>query len=132
MPKILLVEDNEMNRDMLSRRLVRNGFEGLVAIAGHGVRRQRDDRDRLRCRIGFDLPGRFPAVEHRQAHVHENQVRGHGLGHLDALAAVHRHDDLVTLALETARQHVAVHLVVFDQEDFRHFDLSWVSERRRR
>ena len=27
MPKILLVEDNEMNRDMLSRRLARNGFE---------------------------------------------------------------------------------------------------------
>ena len=27
MTKILLVEDNEMNRDMLSRRLVRNGFE---------------------------------------------------------------------------------------------------------
>ena len=25
--KVLLVEDNEMNRDMLSRRLVRNGFE---------------------------------------------------------------------------------------------------------
>ena len=34
MPKILLVEDNEMNRDMLSRRLARNGFEVLVAIDG--------------------------------------------------------------------------------------------------
>jgi CheY-like chemotaxis protein len=34
MPKILLVEDNEMNRDMLSRRLVRNGFEVIVAIDG--------------------------------------------------------------------------------------------------
>jgi CheY-like chemotaxis protein len=34
MPKILLVEDNEMNRDMLSRRLTRNGFEVLVAIDG--------------------------------------------------------------------------------------------------
>jgi len=32
MPKILLVEDNEMNRDMLSRRLVRNGFEVVVAV----------------------------------------------------------------------------------------------------
>ena len=38
MPKILLVEDNEMNRDMLSRRLVRNGFEIAVAIdGGQGV-----------------------------------------------------------------------------------------------
>ena len=34
MPKILLVEDNEMNRDMLSRRLVRKGFEVVMAIDG--------------------------------------------------------------------------------------------------
>jgi two-component system, cell cycle response regulator DivK len=34
MPKILLVEDNEMNRDMLSRRLARRGFEVLVAVDG--------------------------------------------------------------------------------------------------
>ena len=34
MPKILLVEDNEMNRDMLSRRLVRNGFEVAIAVDG--------------------------------------------------------------------------------------------------
>ncbi|MBS9476133.1 response regulator [Ancylobacter radicis] len=34
MPKILLVEDNEMNRDMLSRRLARNGFEVVVAVNG--------------------------------------------------------------------------------------------------
>jgi two-component system cell cycle response regulator DivK len=35
MQKILLVEDNEMNRDMLSRRLERRGFQ--VAIAGDGA-----------------------------------------------------------------------------------------------
>jgi CheY-like chemotaxis protein len=34
MPKILLVEDNEMNRDMLTRRLQRHGFE--VACAPDG------------------------------------------------------------------------------------------------
>ncbi len=34
MTKILLVEDNEMNRDMLSRRLVRKGFEVVIAIDG--------------------------------------------------------------------------------------------------
>ena len=38
MPKILLVEDNEMNRDMLSRRLTRNGFEVVMAVdGGEGV-----------------------------------------------------------------------------------------------
>ncbi len=32
--KILLVEDNEMNRDMLSRRLVRKGYEVIIAEDG--------------------------------------------------------------------------------------------------
>ena len=34
MPKILLVEDNEMNRDMLSRRLLRKGYEVVMAVDG--------------------------------------------------------------------------------------------------
>jgi len=34
MVKVLLVEDNEMNRDMLSRRLSRKGFEVIVALDG--------------------------------------------------------------------------------------------------
>jgi CheY-like chemotaxis protein len=33
--KILLVEDNEMNRDMLSRRLSRKGFDVIVAVDGN-------------------------------------------------------------------------------------------------
>jgi two-component system, cell cycle response regulator DivK len=38
MPKILLVEDNEMNRDMLSRRLQKKGYEIVIAIdGGQGV-----------------------------------------------------------------------------------------------
>ncbi len=35
MPKVLIVEDNEMNRDMLSRRLVRRGYD--VVMAGDGA-----------------------------------------------------------------------------------------------
>lgn len=34
MARILLVEDNEMNRDMLSRRLMRKGFEVDMAVDG--------------------------------------------------------------------------------------------------
>ena len=34
MPKILLVEDNEMNRDMLSRRLERKGYQVVLAVDG--------------------------------------------------------------------------------------------------
>lgn len=44
MPRILLVEDNEMNRDMLSRRLIRRGYEVTLAVDGaEGVARARAD-----------------------------------------------------------------------------------------
>jgi two-component system cell cycle response regulator DivK len=42
-PRILLVEDNEMNRDMLSRRLVRRGYQVDCAVDGEeGVKRARE------------------------------------------------------------------------------------------
>jgi len=48
MAKILLVEDNEMNRDMLSRRLQRKGYEVAMAVDGRqGVEMARAG--------GFDL-----------------------------------------------------------------------------
>jgi CheY-like chemotaxis protein len=44
MAKILLVEDNEMNRDMLSRRLARKGYEVSIAVDGkQGVEMARAD-----------------------------------------------------------------------------------------
>lgn len=48
MVKILLVEDNEMNRDMLSRRLSRNGFEMVMAVNGQeGVDLARSEKPAL-------------------------------------------------------------------------------------
>jgi two-component system cell cycle response regulator DivK len=48
MPKILLVEDNEMNRDMLSRRLLRNNFEVVMAVNGQeGVDKARSENPDL-------------------------------------------------------------------------------------
>ena len=44
MPKVLLVEDNEMNRDMLSRRLERRGFEVVIAVDGaEGVAKSKSE-----------------------------------------------------------------------------------------
>lgn len=34
MPKVLVVEDNELNRDMLTRRLARKGYETVSAVDG--------------------------------------------------------------------------------------------------
>ena len=48
MTKILLVEDNEMNRDMLTRRLARHGFEVCCAPDGPtGVRMAEEERPAL-------------------------------------------------------------------------------------
>ncbi|MDD2708437.1 MAG: response regulator [Verrucomicrobiae bacterium] len=48
MSKILLVEDNEMNRDMLSRRLVRKGYEVIIAVdGGQGVAMAKSDKPDL-------------------------------------------------------------------------------------
>ena len=48
MAKILIVEDNEMNRDMLSRRLERRGFTIVMAVDGQqGVDQARAERPDL-------------------------------------------------------------------------------------
>ncbi len=46
--KILLIEDNEMNRDMLSRRLMRKGYEVVLAVDGEsGIEMARSDAPHL-------------------------------------------------------------------------------------
>ena len=57
MPQILLVEDNEMNRDMLSRRLQRRGYEVLTAVDGEtGLALIRSDTPAL-ILMDMSLPG---------------------------------------------------------------------------
>jgi len=56
MPTILLVEDNEFNRDMLSRRLQRKGFDVIIAEDGdRGIRLARENRPDL-ILMDMDLP----------------------------------------------------------------------------
>jgi CheY-like chemotaxis protein len=48
MPRVLLVEDNEMNRDMLARRLQKRGFDVLLATTGtEGVAKALSERPDL-------------------------------------------------------------------------------------
>lgn len=57
MARILLVEDNEMNRDMLSRRLERRGYEVIVAVDGEeGVARAKADAPAI-VLMDMSLPG---------------------------------------------------------------------------
>jgi two-component system, cell cycle response regulator DivK len=55
--KILLVEDNEMNRDMLSRRLQRRGYEVVTAVDGEaGLAMTRSEAPAL-VLMDMSLPG---------------------------------------------------------------------------
>jgi two-component system cell cycle response regulator DivK len=57
MTKLLLVEDNEMNRDMLSRRLQKQGYEVVIAVDGEeGVAKAQTEAPAL-ILMDMSLPG---------------------------------------------------------------------------
>ncbi len=57
MAKILLVEDNELNRDMLERRLLRKGFQVILAANGEeSISKAAQDRPDL-ILMDLSLPG---------------------------------------------------------------------------
>jgi two-component system cell cycle response regulator DivK len=57
MTRLLLVEDNEMNRDMLSRRLQKRGYEVLLAVDGEeGVAKAQSEAPAL-ILMDMSLPG---------------------------------------------------------------------------
>ena len=57
MAKILIVEDNEMNRDMLSRRLLKRGYEVSIAVDGErGLDMARSESPAL-ILMDMSLPG---------------------------------------------------------------------------
>lgn len=57
MTKILLIEDNEMNRDMLSRRLQKQGYEVVIAVDGEeGVAKAQSEAPAL-ILMDMSLPG---------------------------------------------------------------------------
>src|ERR1700684_2402007 len=105
--------------------IVTAGLDRLFTVPGHGVRRQPDYRHASGGIIGLDATGRLPAVDDRQAHVHQNDVGPFAAGQIDALLPVHGEHHLKAAADETPRKHVAVHFVVFDQQNFCHLPPSF-------
>src|ERR1700688_1209643 len=57
MVKILLVEDNELNRDMLSRRLLRRGFEVVMAVDGEQAVAMASSETPALILMDISLPG---------------------------------------------------------------------------
>src|SRR5690348_16031333 len=81
---------------------------------------QCDDGNGLRGVVGLQASRGLPAIDDGKAHVHEEERGTLAVRHVDALLAVDGDHDGVSLALETPREHVAVHLVVLDEQYLRH------------
>lgn len=68
MVKILLVEDNEMNRDMLSRRLQRKGFEVTIALDGvQGIEMAKTLPDLILMDMGLPILDGWQATQQIKA-----------------------------------------------------------------
>src|SRR6266436_8879984 len=114
----LLEEPGEI--DGLGVEVVAARRHRLLPVARHGVRGERDHRDRPRLRGRLDLSGGLPAVQSREAHVHQDERGRLRAGHRHSLLAVDRDGDLIAAPDETAGEHVPVHLVVLDEQDLGH------------
>src|SRR5439155_8189832 len=94
--------------------------ERLFFVAGHGMGRERDDRNGTGLDGGLDLAGGFPPVHHRQTHVHQNEVGTFRFGQGDTRAAVFGEDHSVATPFQPPGNHVPIHLIVFYQQYFCH------------
>src|SRR6266436_7867941 len=90
-------------------------FHRLFAITSHRVRRECDYRYPPSGLVGLDPTRCLPTVNHRQAQVHQDKVGLLRQRHVGTLLPVHREQDLVAIAGQPARKHVAVHFIVFNQ-----------------
>src|SRR5262245_20358893 len=78
---------------------------------------KRDNGNCAGLRRGLDPARSLPAVEHRQAQIHKNEIGPFGCRHGDALRAVGGDHDRVAGARQPAFQHVDVVVVILDVEN---------------
>ena len=76
MTKILLVEDNEMNRDMLSRRLARKGYDVLIATDGvEGLEKSKSDSpDLILMDMSLPVIDGWEATRQLKADTHTKKI----------------------------------------------------------
>lgn len=108
--RILLVEDNEMNRDMLSRRLARKGYEILIAVDGEegSVKARAEMPDVILMDVslpkinGWDLT-RMLKQDSRTAHIPIIALTAHALNSDREKAREVGCDDFETKPVDFAR-----------------------------
>src|SRR4029450_3596993 len=87
------------------------------------MRRQSNNGNSLCSRQRFELPRCCPTVQHRQTHIHQDQIGLFRLGHLHALGTVNGNHHLIAAPLQAPRQHIPVHFVIFHQQNLCHLFL---------
>ena len=103
----------------LGVEIVAAGRERHLAVVDHRVRAQDDERNVPRRGVRLQLPRRFPAVDARQAEIHQDEIGQRRSGDRHRLLAVHGQQDPIASALETAGERVAARLVVLRHHDRR-------------
>ncbi len=93
------------------------GLDGLVPISDHGVSGQSNDGNRACGRRGFQLACGFPPIHDWQTEVHQDQRWPLGVGPVHRFPTVPRGEHTKPLALQSARQHLGVQRVVFDEQN---------------
>ena len=76
MPSILLVEDNELNRDMLSRRLERKGYTVAIAVDGRQAVDMAAATPYDLILMDMSLPASPARNRYQRADFHEQVIRG--------------------------------------------------------
>src|SRR6185295_17135795 len=89
-------------------------------VARHGVRGQGNHWNMSGSRVRLQGAGGFPPINLRQIHIHQNKVGAIADRAIYSIAAIYRRVDVKTAAHQAPGEHVAIHLVVLHDQDFKH------------
>src|SRR5437764_695410 len=98
--------------DRLGVEVVAPRRQRFLTVAAHRIGRQGDNGYVPSVLFSLELARRRPAIQHRQAEIHQNHIGPLARGELHASGAIARDHDRVPLALEAALQDIDVVLIV--------------------
>src|SRR2546423_1588033 len=106
--------------DWLGVKIIAAGLARFLFVIGHSVSGQSNDWNKPSGFVGFQTARSFPTVDYRQTHVHEDDIRTFEARFFNSFGAVEREGDAISFALQSPGEHVPIHFVIFDEQDFSH------------
>ena len=124
-----LLEDHLEQQIRVNRfgsMFIHTRFETAFAIARHHIGRHGDNRQVSQPFDGTDGAGRLQAVHQRHLHIHQHQVIGVFLDHVQRLCAIVGETDLAAPVLQEVRCHFLIEQIVFNQQDSDATEMLWL------